>query len=85
MQDRYTGDLGDFSKLGILRVLQMAGLSIGVNWYLTPDENHNNDGCHVKHAFLRKKTFYVQPFFQKNLILRTKQNLKERNCVRPGI
>lgn len=49
MQDRYTGDLGDFSKLGILRVLQMAGLSIGVNWYLTPDENHNNDGCHVKY------------------------------------
>ena len=49
MQDRYTGDLGDFSKLGILRVLQSAGLSIGVNWYLTPDENHNGDGRHVKY------------------------------------
>ena len=49
MQDRYTGDLGDFSKLGILRTLQAAGLSIGVNWYLTPDENHNGDGRHVKY------------------------------------
>ena len=49
MQDRYTGDLGDFSKLGILRALQNAGLSIGVNWYLTPDENHNGDGRHVKY------------------------------------
>ena len=49
MQDRYTGDLGDFSKLGILRALQTAGLSIGVNWYLTPDENHNGDGRHVKY------------------------------------
>ena len=49
MQDRYTGDLGDFSKLGILRDLQTAGLSIGVNWYLTPDENHNSDGRHVKY------------------------------------
>ena len=49
MQDRYTGDLGDFSKLGILRALEMAGLSIGVNWYLTPDENHNGDGRHVKY------------------------------------
>jgi len=49
MQDRYTGDLGDFSKLGILRTLQTAGLSIGVNWYLTPDENHNGDGRHVKY------------------------------------
>jgi len=49
MQDRYTGDLGDFSKLGILRALKTAGLSIGVNWYLTPDENHNGDGRHVKY------------------------------------
>ncbi len=49
MQDRYTGDLGDFSKLGILRVLQTAGMSIGVNWYLTPDETHNGDGRHVKY------------------------------------
>ena len=49
MQDRYTGDLGDFSKLGILRILQKAGLSIGVNWYLTPEENHNGDGRHIKH------------------------------------
>ena len=49
MQDRYTGDLGDFSKLGILRALQDAGMSIGVNWYLTPDETHNGDGRHVKY------------------------------------
>ena len=49
MQDRYTGDLGDFSKLGILRALSAAGLSIGVNWYLIPNENHNSDGCHVKY------------------------------------
>jgi hypothetical protein len=49
MQDRYTGDIGDFSKLGILRVLEKAGLSIGLNWYLTPDESHNSDGRHVKY------------------------------------
>ena len=49
MQNRYTGDIGDFSKLGVLRVLQAVGLSIGVNWYLTPDETHNTDGCHVKY------------------------------------
>ena len=44
MQDRYTGDLGDFSKLGVLRLLQSAGMSIGLNWYLTPDETNNSDG-----------------------------------------
>ena len=47
MQNRYTGDIGDFSKLGLLRALQDAGLSIGLNWYLTPDETHNDDGRHT--------------------------------------
>ena len=47
MQNRYTGDIGDFGKLGLLRALQLTGLTIGVNWYLTPDEQHNHDGRHV--------------------------------------
>lgn len=49
MQNRYTGDIGDFGKLGLLRVLQASGLSIGVNWYLVPDETHNDDGRHVQY------------------------------------
>lgn len=47
MQDRYTGDIGDCGKLGLLRQLERAGLSLGVNWYRTPDETHNSDGLHV--------------------------------------
>lgn len=49
MQNRYTGDIGDFGKLGLLRVLQASGLSIGVNWYLVPDETHNGDGRLVQY------------------------------------
>lgn len=49
MQNRYTGDIGDHSKLGLLRTLQSAGFSIGLNWYLTPDETHNGDGRHVNY------------------------------------
>lgn len=49
MQNRYTGDIGDFSKLGLLRALHSAGFSIGLNWYLTPDETHNTDGRHVNY------------------------------------
>ena len=55
MQNRYTGDIGDFSKLGLLRALRAAGLSIGLNWYLTPDESHNSDGRHV--GYLAKDEF----------------------------
>lgn len=55
MQNRYTGDIGDFGKLGLLRVLHTAGLSIGVNWYLTPAESHNGDGRHI--AYLKKEQY----------------------------
>jgi hypothetical protein len=57
MQNRYAGDVGDFMELGLLRHLAGsssdggAGLSIAVNWYLTPDEGHNADGKHI--AYLR--------------------------------
>ena len=43
MQNRYTGDIGDFGKLGLLRQISEAEFSIGVNWYLTPDESHNGE------------------------------------------
>ena len=54
MQDRYAGDIGDFLKYGFLRWLTAAvgeqpPLSLGVVWYLTPDESHNADGKHVSY------------------------------------
>lgn len=57
MQDRYTGDIGDFGKLGLLRQLASTGLSIGINWYRTSDETHNSDGLHV--GYLQKDAFRV--------------------------
>lgn len=51
MQDRYVGDVGDFGKYGLLRVL--SGLmgdprfKLGVVWYLFPNEDHNSDGKHL--------------------------------------
>ncbi len=55
MQNRYTGDIGDFGKLGLLRRLNAAGLSVGVNWYLVPDESHNGDGRHT--GYLAREEF----------------------------
>ena len=59
MQNRYAGDVGDFMKLGLLRHLAAppaaggAGLSVGLNWYLTPDEGHNADGKHIAYLLAR--------------------------------
>lgn len=45
MQDRYAGDVGDFGKIGLLRALTAeTNFSLGLNWYLHPDEGHNEDG-----------------------------------------
>jgi len=60
MQNRYFGDVGDFGKYGLLRVL--AGLdggrpplSLGIVWYLVPDEDHNEDGRHI--SYLTKPAY----------------------------
>ena len=45
MQDRYSGDVGDFGKFGLLRhLINGSQLKFGINWYLFPDEGHNADG-----------------------------------------
>lgn len=46
MQNRYTADVGDYLKFGILRALS-PGYRLGVAWWLYPDETHNTDGRHV--------------------------------------
>lgn len=33
----------------MLRSIAGAGLTLGVNWYLTPDENHNSDGKYISY------------------------------------
>lgn len=45
MQDRYAGDVGDFGKLGLLRELERAGFTVGVNWYKAlPSSELDGDG-----------------------------------------
>ena len=52
MQNKYAGDIGDYGKLGLLRFLHAAGLTVGVNWYLTPDED-NTDGIFTEYPKYR--------------------------------
>ena len=47
MQNRYVGDIGDFGKYGLLRRLCADDLSLGVVWYLVPDEGSDGNGAHV--------------------------------------
>lgn len=60
MQNRYFGDVGDYGKYGLLRMLcgltsKGPKLSLGVVWYLVPDEGHNDDGKHI--SYLQKPEY----------------------------
>jgi len=51
MQDRYSGDVGDFSKFSLLKGLfSEPTYHLGLIWYLYPDENHNTDGRHINYV-----------------------------------
>jgi hypothetical protein len=49
MQNRYTGDMGDFGKFLLLKHL-FPKQKIATIWYLYPDESHNSDGSHTVEA-----------------------------------
>lgn len=77
MQNRYTGDIGDFSKLALLRVLHNSGFSIGLNWFLVPDENHNEDGKHTRYLQQseRYRTLDPQLFDELKIIVDSKNRI----------
>ena len=54
MQNRYTGDIGDFAKYSLLRALS-CGSKLGVAWYLFPDEEEKKDGRHTDYLCNEKK------------------------------
>ncbi len=62
MQNRYVADVGDYGKYGLLRNISKSNLTLGVNWYLAPDESHNADGKHT--AYLKN---YSDRFFDEEL------------------
>jgi hypothetical protein len=46
LQNRYTGDMGDFGKFLLLKNL-FPNEKVTTIWYLYPDETHNSDGSHT--------------------------------------
>ena len=43
MKNQYVGDIGDYGKYGLLRFLAKHDIKIGVNWYLTKNDD-SSDG-----------------------------------------
>ncbi len=54
MKNQYVGDIGDFGKYGLLRFLAGKGIRVGVNWYLTKNDD-SADGRFTE--YLKKDEF----------------------------
>jgi hypothetical protein len=49
MKNQYFGDVNDYQKYGLLRILAKSrDVRISFGWMLTPDD-HRNDGSHIKY------------------------------------
>lgn len=61
MQDSYTGDIGDYIKLALLRALVRDDYRLGVGWYKMPNEPAKKDGRHVGYLGLDRDGRPVEP------------------------
>lgn len=50
MKDQYVADIGDYGKYALLREFTCNGIKVGVNWYLTEDDD-SSDGSIRKYLF----------------------------------
>lgn len=48
MKNQYVGDVGDYGKYAILREFANVGVKVGINWYLTENDD-SNDGKFTKY------------------------------------
>ena len=63
MKNQYFGDIGDYGKYGLLRFLRDKGISIGVNWYLTPCDGRT-DGCHTEYLKQNEMKEYDRDLYE---------------------
>jgi hypothetical protein len=81
MQDRYVGDVGDYAKYALLRLISSGNVRLGIIWCLYPDESHNADGRHT--SYLRRPEYRnLDPELQDKLAILVRVGRRSVNEVR---
>ncbi|MGI5823467.1 MAG: hypothetical protein ACOX6Z_05935, partial [Dethiobacteria bacterium] len=92
MQNRYTGDVGDYGKYGLLRCLAAPVPTsermprLGVNWYLVPDETDNRDGTYTGYLASDKEPLFrpCDPGLYDRLQVIIRENLRSVQQITAG-
>ena len=81
MKNQYVGDVGDYGKYALLRELSRS-YSIGVNWYLTRDDD-KPDGKFTKYLLKDNSNLDIELFQKlKGLLYPDEKNLcQENRCI----
>ena len=60
MQDAYVGDIGDYGKYGLLRMISSTSLYLAINWYkVNPSRaNKQEDGKYISYLSQPEKYRY---------------------------
>ncbi len=62
MKNQYVGDVGDYGKYSLLRFIALHGIRIGVNWYLT-ENDESTDGKFTDYVKKDSEGCYDQDVF----------------------
>ena len=83
MKNQYVGDIGDYGKYALLRTLISKCYSIGINWYLTPNDA-KTDGKHTNYLLKDRDILDDELFNELKSLLITKDNqvrIENRNIA----
>ena len=75
MKNQYFGDIGDYGKYGLLRFIAAHNIKLGVNWYLTLDDETNH-GKAITYLDTGKERYLDPQLFD---FLKAKVKLVDKN------
>lgn len=83
-QDRYTGDIGDFVKYGLLRAIT-GRKRLGVAWYLHPNAGPAGDGSHTEYLEQPQRWYHLDPQLFETLERLLKDDRSVQAVQRSGV
>lgn len=84
MKNQYVGDIGDYGKYSLLQAFVKAGVRVGVNWYLTANDE-SNDGKFINYLNDDRIRRYNPEIFVELKKIAYKKDKSVKDIQRSGI